>query len=121
MANVPIRIEQGGTEMKIGDGGTLTVESGGSIVAGGSGSITVPNGTITFAKQLAFISNEQTADGMAQDIAHGLGVDPAAVLVVPSSNAGLMDAEFDIAYVTDETNVTVTATNGLTYYVMAWG
>lgn len=139
MANVPIYTEQGGKRMVIGDGATLVIE--GDLEVGGGGEITpgpdsittamiqddavttakIEDQGVTFAKTLASISNEITGDGMGQEYAHMLGVVPAAVLVVPSSNTGLMDAEFEIAYVTDAANVTVTATAGLKYYVMAWG
>jgi hypothetical protein len=58
-ANVPIYTEQGGTNMFIGDGATLTVQDGGTITveAGGTldgaGAIEVPDGSITAAKLAA--------------------------------------------------------------------
>lgn len=149
--NVPIYFNQGGSELVIGSGGTLTAAAG-STINFDAGTVDIADNSITTgmlqnsavttakiadsnvttgklaasavtkAKALVFISTEQTANGMAQNVAHGLGVDPTGkILVVPSSNVGLMDGEFDIAWTANSTNVVVTATSGLTYYVMAWG
>src|SRR5689334_17833168 len=41
-------------------------------------------GAVTFAKAKVFVSTEQTGNGSAQNVAHGLGSTPSAVLIVPT-------------------------------------
>lgn len=129
-ANVPIYTDQGGKRMVIGEGGTLVIEgdlevSGGGEIVPGPDSITtamIQDEAVTFAKTLAFISTQQTGTGSPQNIAHGLGVTPAAVLVVPSDTTalGIIASGYSNTHTKNNTNVVVTATEGLKYYVMAW-
>ena len=80
------------------------VISGGVIIEGAQG-------------PMGFISTEQTGNGSEQSIAHGLGVTPRAVLVIPT---GWTAVTVDIAEGThDATNVKVTVTNAVTYKVAA--
>ena len=65
-----------------------------------------------------FKSTEQTGNGSPQNVAHGLGVVPSLVIVVPSNLTGG-------AYVVTEgthtsTNVVVTVTSGEKYLVVAY-
>lgn len=81
---------------------------------------------VTKAKALVFASAEQTGTGSAQNIAHGLGVVPALVLVVPTvghNGAGAAGTQFtDVAEgVHTSTNVIVTADAGGKFKVLAWG
>lgn len=72
---------------------------------------------VTFVKAKAFISTVQTGTGSAQNVAHGLGVAPTAVLIVPVVTAGALG----IAYGTHtSTNVVTTVTIDDTFIVLAW-
>jgi len=87
--------------------------------------VKILNGAVTKAKTATFFSAELTATGAAQNVAHGLGVIPAAVLVVPTkghNGAGAAGAEFpDITEgVHTSTNVIVTVEAGAQFKVMAW-
>lgn len=78
--------------------------------------------SVTFAKAAIFVSGEQTGTGSAQNVAHGLGVAPAAVLVsvteLPDATA---ETGFDVAEGTHTTtNVVVTVTSGVKFKVLAW-
>lgn len=82
------------------------------------------DGSVTFAKAKAFVSTEQTGTGSAQNVAHGLGAAPSAVLVsiteipdaVIDANAGV-----DVAEGTHTTtNVVLTVTSGVKFKVLAW-
>ena len=77
---------------------------------------------VTAAKAVIFVSTEQTATGSSQNVAHGLGGTPTAVLIVPTSHPGTPDTgAFDIAEgAHDETNVVVTVTVNVTFKVFAW-
>lgn len=81
---------------------------------------------VTKAKALVFASAELTGTGAAQNVAHGLGVVPALVLVVPTAGhngAGAAGTQFtDVAEgVHTSTNVVVTVDNGGKFKVLAWG
>jgi hypothetical protein len=66
----------------------------------------------------SFRSTEQTGTGSAQNIAHGLGTVPAAVIHGLSEFAA--DEAVDVAYGTHTTtNVVMTVTNGVKFYVLA--
>lgn len=67
-----------------------------------------------------FLSTERTGTGSAQNVAHGFGAAPTvAVAVFSELDAGLAGGA-DIAYGThDATNVVVTVTSGLKFYVLA--
>jgi hypothetical protein len=81
---------------------------------------------VTKAKALVFASAELTATGASQNVAHGLGVVPALVLVVPTKGhdgAGAAGTEFPDSTegVHTTTNVLVTVEAGAKFKVMAWG
>lgn len=128
--STPIYVDQGGTNMVVDTGATLTVR--GTLDTAGGGSITVADGSITTAKLASnavtkvktgmFISSTQT--GTQTMIAHGLGVNPTAanVIVAPISTAGTdTPGVYAVAIATDATNVSITVTGGaLQYRVMAW-
>lgn len=64
-----------------------------------------------------FKSAEQTGTGAPQNVAHGLGVVPNLVLVIPTELTG---GAYDVAEGTHtDTNVVVTVTNGEKFVVYA--
>jgi hypothetical protein len=80
---------------------------------------------VTKAKAAVFFSAELAATGAAQNVAHGLGVVPAAVLIVPTQGhnaAGAAGEKFTnvVAGTHTTTNVVVTAEAGGKFKVMAW-
>jgi len=70
-----------------------------------------PGGSATLGKYF-YIAN-QTGTGAAQNIAHGLGVVPRVVLVIPTSGG-------TATYTATSTNIVVTCTTAGKYDVMAW-
>lgn len=72
---------------------------------------------VTSAKMAIFVSTEQTGTGAAQTIAHGLGVTPSKVLIVPTY------VPADGITITEGThgtaNVAVTVTTGAKFKVLA--
>ena len=67
-----------------------------------------------------FVSAEQTGTGSAQNIAHGLGVVPALVMVAPTDTAPATVGVYTVTEGThDATNVIVTCTSGKKYKVLA--
>lgn len=88
------------------------------------GSVTnskLATGSVTVAKMMMFKSSDQTGSGSAQNIAHGLGVAPAVVIVYPTDT----DVATTGSYVVTEgshtsTNVVVTVTTGKKYKVVAF-
>ena len=81
----------------------------------------IADGAVLFAKAKTFVSAEQTGDGTAQNIAHGLGATPAAVLIVPTDTTPATTGAYTAVEGTHtSTNVVVTVTNGKKYKVMAW-
>ena len=92
------------------------------LATGGVATADIASQAVTFAKAAAFVSTEQTGTGAAQNVAHGLGVAPAAVLVVPTEHPGTPDTgAFDIAEGTHTTtNVVVTVTLNVKFKVLAW-
>lgn len=79
----------------------------------GWGAVQQPIGTI-------FVSTEQTGNGSAQNVAHGLGVVPRYVLIVPTDTAPATTGAYTAAEGTHtSTNVVVTVTNGKKYKVLA--
>lgn len=113
MANVPIYLNQGGTVLTIGEGGTI--DSSGTSAA-------VATGTTLVGSQM-FVSSVQTGDGMAQNVAHHLGVTPSAYViipqVVPMVAGGIFSAVID-TMATDATNIVCTVTDQVGYQVIAW-
>ncbi len=78
------------------------------------------NSTIQAGKISFFKSTEQTANGSAQNVAHGLGRTPSLVFVTVTELPAGLAGGFDIAEGThDGTNVVVTITNGCKYRVVA--
>ncbi|HSW29288.1 MAG TPA: hypothetical protein VLH75_07300 [Longimicrobiales bacterium] len=77
---------------------------------------------LTAAGMAHFISAEQTGTGSAQNVAHGLGVVPSVVLVVPTEHPGTPDTgAFDISEGTHTTtNVVVTVTANVKFKVLAF-
>lgn len=68
-----------------------------------------------------FVSAEQTGTGAAQNIAHGLGVVPNKVVIVPTDTAPATTGAYTATQgAHDATNVIVTVTSGKKYVVMAW-
>jgi hypothetical protein len=74
------------------------------------------DGAVDSSKMNYFLSDEQTGDGTAQSIAHGLEVEPALVLIIPSL-VGTDGAT--ITFTKGTANVNVTATTGAKYRVFA--
>lgn len=76
---------------------------------------------VTAAKAAVFFSAEVTGTGSAQDVAHGLGAVPSAVLVAPTELAADLAAGYDCAEgAHDATNVKLTLTNGAKVKILAW-
>ena len=74
---------------------------------------------VTKAKAKVFVSTEQTGNGSAQSVAHGLGATPAAVLIAITEFGAAVAV--DVAEGTHTaTNVVVTVTNAVKYKVFAW-
>ena len=109
---------------------TTTTIAAGAVTAPKLGALAVTTpaiaaGAVTKAKAAAFVSTEQTATGASQNVAHGLGVVPAAVLVVPTAgNDGAGAAGTQTATIVEgahtSTNVVVTVTAGSKFKVFAW-
>ena len=65
-----------------------------------------------------FLSSEQTGNGSAQNVAHGLSTTPALVFAIPSNLSG---GVLSVAYGTHtSTNAIVTVTTGEKYRVVAF-
>lgn len=72
--------------------------------------------TLQSAPDKIFQSPEQTGNGSAQAIAHGLGVEPSVVIVFFSS---IPEGGASYTYTKGSANVNVTATTGAKYFVVA--
>lgn len=81
-----------------------------------TGVITIEEDAVDSTKIPLFVSTEQTGNGSAQNVAHGLGVEPATVMILLSS-IGTDGATY--TYTKGTTNVIVTATTGAKYFVVA--
>ncbi len=94
----------------------------GAVTAAG-GFVGALTGNADTATKLAaasyFTSAEQTGNGSAQTIAHGLGVTPSVWWVVPTDGSGLVGPPSFIRGAANSTNVTVTVTNAAKYIVIA--
>lgn len=76
------------------------------------------SGAWTTPSPVSFLSTEQTGNGSAQSVAHGLGSTPSLAYVIPSNLTG---GPFVVTYGTHtSTNVVVTVTNGEKYMVVAF-
>lgn len=96
-----------------------------AIADGAVTTIKLAAAAVTKAKAAVFVSTEQTATGASQNVAHGLGVVPAAVLVVPTAGhdgAGAAGVQFPdiVEGVHTTTNVVVTVEAGAKFKVLAW-
>ena len=67
-----------------------------------------------------FVSAIQTATGSAQNVAHGLGAVPAAVLISCTDNSGSSDVFTVTEGTHTSTNVVVTVTASAKFKVLAW-
>ena len=73
---------------------------------------------VTKAKALVFQSTEQTGTGSSQNIAHGLAATPSVVMWSFSDcPAGAFTA---VPGSHDSTNVKMTVTSGVKFYIFAW-
>lgn len=93
-----------------------------SFVTGAIPTAALAAGAVTKAKMLVFVSAETSGTGSSQNVAHGLGVVPAAVFVMPTD---LTPATVGSYVVTegahDATNVKVTVTTSKKFKVVAFG
>jgi hypothetical protein len=72
--------------------------------------------------QRFFVSTEQTGNGSAQNVAHGLGVVPDKVLVVPTDTSPATTGAYTLTLgAHDATNVVATVTTGKKYMAFAIG
>jgi len=111
------------TQILVGDGTDLkSVAVSGDATLANNGALTIAAKAVTLAKAKVFFSTEITGNGSAQETAHGLGATPAGVLVIPSKwPSPCPDSAWSLEQGShDGTNVVVTATATLKYYVMAW-
>lgn len=83
-------------------------------------SVKIADGTIVFADTAMFVSTEQTGTGAPQNVAHGLGVTPSEVLVIPTDTAPATVGDYTaIEGAHDSTNVIVTVTLSKKFKVWA--
>ena len=76
-------------------------------------------GEVKAVDMAIFVSSEQTGNGSAQNVAHGLGVAPSKVLIAPTEFGA--SVAVDIAEGTHtSTNVVCTVSNGVKYKVLAF-
>jgi hypothetical protein len=112
-----------GDALSAGDG-TFRVSTAGAITAASVTATTLTGALTGAATSLAaagrFISSETTGTGSAQNVAHGLGVIPSAVLVSFTELPADLAAGADIAEGTHTTtNVVLTVTSGVKFKVLA--
>jgi hypothetical protein len=102
-------------QLPVGQTGAATAYKtvSGDVTVAANGAVTIGAKKVTIAKSNAFYAAGQTGNAGAQVIAHGLGADPAVVLVIPTDGG-------TVTYTHDGTNVTVTCTNAKKYDVLAW-
>lgn len=78
------------------------------------------DGSVRIAKLSVFKSTEQTGNGSAQNVAHGLGVAPGLVIVYPTDTSPATAGDFAMTEgAHTSTNVIVTVTSGKKYKVIA--
>jgi hypothetical protein len=105
-----------GDILAVGPSDNFRVTSAG--VASGTFSGALTGSATSLAAAGRFISAETTGTGSAQNVAHGLGVIPSAVIIAPTEYSGT--GAFDIAEGTHTTtNIVVTVTSGLKFKVLA--
>ena len=79
----------------------------------------IKDATIKAVDMAIFVSPEQTGNGSAQNVAHGLGVAPSKVLIAPTEFGA--NVAVDVAEGTHTTtNVVCTVSNGVKYKVLAF-
>lgn len=78
-------------------------------------------GTLLSSKAKLFVSTEQTGTGSAQNVAHGLAVTPAVVLIIATDTAPATVGVYTAVEGTHTaTNVVATVTSGKKFKVLAW-
>lgn len=77
------------------------------------------NGTYP-SHQKQFLSAQQTGTGASQNVAHGLGLTPAGVLVSCTDNSSSANIFTVVEGTHDATNVKVTVTSGAKFKVLAF-
>lgn len=92
------------------------------IAAGAVDTAELAAGAVFFADAKVFVSTEQTGTGSSQNVAHGLGGAPTAVVIAVTE---LPDAAAELGYdvaegAHDATNVVATVTNTVKFKVFAW-
>lgn len=99
--------------------GSLYLRTNGDITQRISGGwVTALSGGRASRVTAPFKSTEQTGNGSSQNVAHGLGVVPSLVLIIPSNLTG--GAYVVVEGTHTSTNVLVTVTNGEKYLVVAY-
>lgn len=102
---------------KLQDGAVTEPKLGANAVS----SAKLAAGAVLFANAAVFVSTEQTGTGAPQNIAHGLGAVPSAVLVVPTDLAPATTGDYTVTEgAHDATNVVVTVTASKKFKVLAW-
>ncbi len=126
-----LRVWTGATEALIATSPTVTSGSGAPSATEPNGSLYLrTNGTAlstvyarvsgawTTPSPVSFLSTEQTGNGSAQNVAHGLGSTPSLVFVVASNLSG---GPYVVTYGTHtSTDAVVTVTTGEKYRVVAF-
>lgn len=100
-------------------------QAAGALADGAVTTAKLAAGAVTLAKAKAFVSGQVSATGSAQNVAHGLGVAPSLVMVVPvggHDNGGGAGDYFPVITPGSHTttNVVVTVTAGSKFQVLAW-
>ena len=99
--------------------GSLYLRTNGDLAQRISGAwVTAISGGRASRVTAPFKSTEQTGNGSPQNVAHGLGVTPSLVLILPSNLTG--GAYVVVEGTHTSTNVVVTVTNGEKYIVVAY-
>lgn len=101
--------------------GSIYLRTNGSTYTRVGGAWVLDPATATTVQQSSlFLSTEQTGTGSSQNVAHGLGAVPTSSVAILSELPADLAAGADIAYGTHtSTNVVVTVTSGIKFYVLA--
>ena len=111
-----------GDALAVGASDAFRVTSAGVATGTFSGALAgnVTGSATSLAAAGRFISTETTGTGSAQNVAHGLGVIPSAVLVSFTELPADLAAGADIAEGTHTTtNIVLTVTSGVKFKVLA--